>query len=458
MKINNKSSEWLLLAVGLLSRLPFIWEGYGREEDAWGQALNAQLISETGVYELSRLPGHPIYELLLAGLWNFNHSYAFFNGLSALASAFTLVFFYRILTHLKIDKALLLALTLNFVPVFFVAGTYTIDYNFALLFILASLHYLLQGRVWMSGMLLGIATGFRISSLGFALPWIILSYKQLGLNGIIRLCLSSGLIAILSFTPAFSVYGMGFLDFHKPPFPSLTKVMYKLSFGIWGIPLLIFLAYIIVNKLRKFAVDRKARTPMPYFITAMWIVILMQLVVFIRLPFKSEFFIPAIPFILIALSQFMKAGEIRMLFIASVISCFAFGFDYNNPYRGASPSGLALTFEAGGKNIFMDPIQGPAVIDNQKRKNRSIFIEQILEWDRKRGQEAHVIAGWHWPEIMLKKDDSNYSHFDYYSTEEELWEAVDNGQEIFYLPELNEVNVDIHHHYLADTLGTVLIP
>ncbi|MDZ7846272.1 MAG: hypothetical protein U5L96_05675 [Owenweeksia sp.] len=80
--------------------LPFIGQGYGREEDAWAQVLNAQKIWETGVYEVSRLPGHPLYELLLSALWPL-HSPVFFNLLSTIATAGAVVIFYQITHRLK---------------------------------------------------------------------------------------------------------------------------------------------------------------------------------------------------------------------------------------------------------------------------------------------------------------------------------------------------------------------
>ena len=70
-----------LFAIALACRAPFLWAGYGKEFDAWSNALNARIIAETGIYEVSRLPGHPLQELLLSALWSQSNSYFVFNAL-----------------------------------------------------------------------------------------------------------------------------------------------------------------------------------------------------------------------------------------------------------------------------------------------------------------------------------------------------------------------------------------
>src|SRR5438094_7324993 len=75
----------LLSAAVLISRLPFLGAGYGLHWDAWGDAKVAQEIAATGRYTMARVPGAPVYELLIAlfawaGPWGLN-------GLSAIAGA-----------------------------------------------------------------------------------------------------------------------------------------------------------------------------------------------------------------------------------------------------------------------------------------------------------------------------------------------------------------------------------
>ncbi len=459
MPAHQQFKSWYLFLITLASKTPFLFAGYGREEDAWSQALNAKLISESGVYEVSRLPGHPIYELLLAFLWPLNHQYWFYNGLSALATALCVVLFYHILQNLKINNAFWLSLTFGFIPVFFTAGTYTIDYNLALLFILSSWLSLQKGNVWYAGVALGVATGFRISSIAFIIP-ICLATGTKNRNTLFRYFLSAGGVAIISFLPPLQRYGISFLDFHKPPFPGWASIGYKLTIGVWGFPLLVAIAILKGKWLSQGVLNFFKRREASFrqlglaAITA-W---LLCLLVFARLPFKAEFFIPSLPFLMVLVGFLGSTKQLKLLFIASLISTFSFGFDYANPFRGATPSPLAIKFKSGTTKLFFDPLQGPALIDLHKRQNKSHLVEQTLAWAAEQRDSCLLIAGWYWPELELKADNNLKVKFDYYSTADEVLSYHNQSYSVFYLPEINEANQLINAHYRADSLGQELDP
>jgi Gpi18-like mannosyltransferase len=452
----ERQTAWLLFAMNLIIHLPFLFMGYGKEEDAWSNVLNARLISSTGVYEVSRLPGHPLYEGLLSFLYPYLHDAWFFNGLSALASAFAVYFFYKILLSIKIPHAFWLTLCLTFIPVFFIAGTYTIDYNFALLFILLSFYLLIKKQWVFAGIFLGLAVGFRISSLGFLLPWLIWCINQKTAPAQIgKLVLSSLMISALVFKLPFDVYGLSFLDFHKPPFPSLSNILYKLSLGIWGLPLSLFLVYILIRQIGQWKNVFKEHRKL--LIIAL-LAVLMQLAVFLRLPFKSEFFIPALPFCLIVLGFLISRKQAMTLSLFAFFSVFLFGFDYASKSRGARPSPLALKFKASGQTVFLDPVKGPAFIDQSKRKHKSDYVDRVIEWSAQEEYPFHIISGWFWAELAVKLPEQEIQDFDYFSTEQELIEASALGKNIYYLPEINQSNSEVYQHYLADSLGQVLRP
>ena len=450
-----QSKELYLFLLNLLARIPFINSGYGREEDAWAQVLNAKGIWESGVYEVSRLPGHPIYELLLTLLWPV-HSYWLYNLLSALASSLTVVFFYRIAKDFKARQPLALALSLGFIPVFFISGTYTIDYNIATMFIIFSLYQLRKGNIIWAGILLGVASGFRISSLGFALPWIWLYSGKKDLVLVLKLFISSGIVALISFIPPLYTYGLGFLDFHKPPYSSLVKIAFKLSFGIWGILLFIYLCVSsLIQSLRNPGLKITKPTSLGI---ATFMIVFLQLLIFLRLPFKSEFLIPALPFILLFLDKYLSKKQLRLLPFVSILSCFLMGFDYHSPYRGASPSSISVSFNAGSKELFFDFAQGPAIIDYRKRLAKMHFVDKVATWVNGQKTPFHLIAGWYWPQLMLKTSEDKQTYLDYYSTQKEITKVKEQDYPIYYLPEINKANAIIEGHYLADSLGNLLIP
>lgn len=450
----------LLFLISLVSHLPFLWAGYGREEDAWAQALNAKLIWENGQYEVSRLPGHPLLELLLASLWPIHHSPFFFNLISTLVTSVAVVIFYRIAAKLDLKNPFELSIGFLFVPTFFIAGTYTIDYNYALVFILASFYAMLNRRFWLAGILLGIATGFRISSLGFVLPFLVMFWsREKTLFPFVKTAFAAGIVSVLSFTPALLRYGSQFLDFHKPPFISWANTLYKISFGVWGVPLLIFLLALSLHLLLKRDKDYRLQTHLiPK--NAMWggvvLIFLLQLFVFLRLPFKSEFFIPFIPFALILVGMFFRGKHIRLLAISAFLSTFFFGFDYVSSTRGAQPSGLAVKFSAGGKTLFFDPLQGPAIIDHQKREVKTKFLAQVADSLEEVQKASVLIAGWYYPELVLKIKDTSSVKLRYYLQEEEIKNFHKRDFKLYYLPEIDQANANVRGHYLADSLAQPL--
>lgn len=448
-------SGLILFLLALACRLAFLNEGYGEEFDAWSNALNARIIAETGVYEVSRLPGHPLQEILYSSLWSLNHSDFFFNLWTALFSALAVWAFYEILKLQKVKEPWLWTICFNFIPVFFVAGTTTIDYNFALAFILLAYRALLKGSYLWAGIFIGLATGFRISSLGFLAPFLLLmGFKNW--RGGITLFGSALLVALLSYSLPFLEYGWSFLDFHKPPFPAWASVLYKLAIGIWGLPFLLFLVAAIIRLLRG---REEATLPshlegfglFPFLV----LVIVLQLYVFLRLPFKAEFFIPALPFVLLLLALYLPKGWGRWAAYGSLTSLLIFGFDYDNPWRGSNPSNLALRFEAGGQTIFCDPLKGPLRIDQEKRQVRSQTVANAIV-ALENSPPALVVAGWYWPELVFKYPQSPHL-IDHFSSKAELDSAQEAGLRILYLPEIGQQNEIMEGHQRLLEIGQPLL-
>lgn len=455
MKILDRFPLITLFVISLLLRLAFLGEGYGKEFDAWSNALNAKTIAETGIYEVSRLPGHPIYESILAALWPLNHSYFFFNLLSALISSAAVVLIFAIAKELKLKQAFYWSLAFGFIPVFFIAGTYTIDYNFALFFILTAFLALLRRQYWWLGIALGLATGFRISSLGFLLPFTLwLGFKDF--RSLIKMYFAAGLVSLLVFTPPLLTYGLSFLDFHKPPFPGWANVIYKVSIGIWGLPLSLFLIWQL-SKIRslKLTINWPDHLQGLSFHWGVIVILALQAAVFMRLPFKSEFFLAALPFIWFLFAGLAQDGQERFFLYAGMGSLLFFGLDYDNIYRGATPGKAVLRFEANGKSIFLSPFQGPLSLDQSKRRNKSITVEESMKVLAV-SESSWLIAGWYWPELVLKLGDTDHL-IDHYSTKQEILKAQEAGYPILYLPEINEQNQIIHQHPLADSLAKPLL-
>src|SRR5665213_1919158 len=182
--LSEKSQLYLLVFITAISRLPFIFDGYGVEEDSWGLVVNAYQMKMSGHYIASRFPGHPLQEYVYRFIYD--QPACIYNFFSLLASVVAVVFFYNSLRKMQFNGAFFASLMFCFTPVFYIAGTYTIDFAWTIAFVMISFYYLLDNKIIVSGIFIGMATGCRITSEIFLLPWAMLLYSGLDVNTSIK--------------------------------------------------------------------------------------------------------------------------------------------------------------------------------------------------------------------------------------------------------------------------------
>ncbi|HKR05150.1 MAG TPA: hypothetical protein VJY62_11005, partial [Bacteroidia bacterium] len=152
-------NQWFILLIIFLSRLPFLDNGYGSEEDAWGLALIAKNIALSGAYEASRLPGHPLQEFIYSLTWD--KGAFIFNLLTALISTAGIGFFISAFRRLNLRYAITAGITLAFIPVIYINSTNAMDYMWALSFIMTAFYFLVKKNPVLSGIFIGLAVGCR---------------------------------------------------------------------------------------------------------------------------------------------------------------------------------------------------------------------------------------------------------------------------------------------------------
>ncbi|MCB0819435.1 MAG: hypothetical protein KDC13_02340, partial [Bacteroidetes bacterium] len=211
--MQNRLKYYVLPALAtFLTRLPFIFAGYGSEDDSWGLVQNARLMAESGTYSYSRLPGHPVQEYLLMLMPE--SGAVSMNLLSVLFSVLAVIAFSNCLRLLKLPNAHLWALIFSAIPAFFVAGTYTIDYDWALAFILLAFNFQLRGNLIWAGVFIGLAAGCRLTSV-LVIPaffWLNLSMvnKPVSFGKILKLGFVASIVTLICYLPAFMQYGVDF--------------------------------------------------------------------------------------------------------------------------------------------------------------------------------------------------------------------------------------------------------
>ncbi len=162
---NTRQSTWVRLTalalVVALSRLPLLGGGYGSDDDSWRNMVAALRMRTLGHYVMSRPPGFPVFESLLALLAPFG--WLATNGATALAGVVAALLFYRVAARLGVHAPASLGLGFAFCGGIWITTSQTMDYAYGLALMLAAYLALLDRRHLVGGILLALAAGCRLT-------------------------------------------------------------------------------------------------------------------------------------------------------------------------------------------------------------------------------------------------------------------------------------------------------
>ena len=115
----------IVITMTILTRLPFLWTGYGADDDDWLVAKSASLLWKTGVYHESRLPGYPLHEILSAPFVGLGGA-PLSNTTTLVATLVSIVVWRKISNNIGKHKKLLV-IAFAFAPVVWQHSAETID-------------------------------------------------------------------------------------------------------------------------------------------------------------------------------------------------------------------------------------------------------------------------------------------------------------------------------------------
>ncbi|HOX84547.1 MAG TPA: hypothetical protein PKW76_06300 [bacterium] len=429
-----------LFGAVLLTRLPFLRPGYGLDADAWRLATSADQIARTGVYEASRLPGYPIPEMVYALVpW---HTDWFFNLIAALFSALAVVEFARIASRLGAARPIVLALILTLTPLFYLNSTVTMDYIWAMAFILLSYRLLLDRRFAGAGIFLGVAVGCRLTSAIMVLPFLVslmrVAPQPTAKRQACRFVLATVLVSAISFLPVFLRYGLSFFAFHESGYPGVVQILYRLTVEVWG--LLGLLGLFLVSGSVLFA-GRKTNSFLSihtalFFVPTAVLVLILYLIAFLRLPHEAEYLLPALPFFLLLLDRLVPQQRMVFFAICMTLTPFFFGL-HSSDVIPISPSPLHLTLKLGDGPVYVDVLKGPLPIQQEKRNQILITSERMLKNTSDLHKPALVISGW-WHEYFMHFSEEELHppqvRFQRTVEADELGRCLLSGVSLYFLP------------------------
>jgi hypothetical protein len=455
-----------LFVIVFISRLPFLWAGYGVEEDSWGIALEAYNTNRTGLYEPSRLPGHPFQELIYSALWGSGP--ILYNGLCAFFSAVGALFFALILKQLRFNSYLLAAFAFAFTPVYYISSTYTIDFAWSQALIMIAFYFVLKKQYILSGVFLGLAIGCRITCGVMLLPFMIIIWQddfKLNVMRFFKICIPMAIVAIVLFIPVMQKYGLSFFMYYDQfPYPPFTKVMYKMIVGVFGfigtVSLGMFLLQAVFNKKKQergaafnYSLDKKI-------LIASISIIVLYTISYFRLPQKSGYMIPVIPFVILLFGYYLNHKNFNWFCWSLIVSSFVFGINLTDAYRGADYSKQAIVFKISGQEIYIDPFIGPVISDYSKRRQKIAFTDLVIERADTVTSKTVIIAGWWYNEIMvtmIPKEPNKLVKFESYIDAEKINSYAKDNYQLYYLPEQNIYNDLKYDMKITDQLSKPFI-
>jgi|GEM_PF-2013276 len=312
-----RTIRWLSLILGavVLTRLPFLWMGYGADADSWLAANAAASLLHTGTYFPSRLPGFPLHEIISSPFVVLGGAVAS-NGATLLVTIAAVIVWFCFVERISRSPKILV-LCLAFAPVVWQHSAETIDYVWSLLFILLSLLTAEKKHLALSGICVGIAAGFRSSNIVAIVPLITFLYlNRHDKKDLFMFTLSALATASIAFLPLILKYGaMGWIeatqlemsDIHPR---SLSERLIAFGYrSIYSIGLVTaVLATVILWSKRKELV-LAIRSHQPLIVTSV-IGIATFLLLFLWLPLERAYLLPALPMLLLLLDRFATKSQI----------------------------------------------------------------------------------------------------------------------------------------------------
>ncbi len=316
----SRPLAFALLALAFVaSRAPFIDNGYGTKPDAWRIALSGYWLWDHHEFYPSRLPGYPVPEFAYAAV--IKGGWVATNSLTIAVSLLGLWFFANIVRELKLPNPALLVIGFAFQPLLWINSMNTMDYAWALTFILGAYYFLITEETGFAGLMLGLAIGSRLPSAVMLLPFTAYLVRDDRLDELRDFLVWTVVAPMIAFTPIIWTYGPGFLNFYdaKIGVRTVIRLLAKDSVGLLGtagIGLAVLLSLPRLLRLpRDFVHDKHVMT---------WVLAIGAVVfVFGRLPHEAAYLIPLFPFAFLVVgryfSRWVLAGMLAMMLTASFV-------------------------------------------------------------------------------------------------------------------------------------------
>jgi hypothetical protein len=351
----SQPAAFALLAMAYVaSRAPFLSIGYGTDPDAWRMALSGLWLWDHHEFYPSRLPGYPLSELAYAGV--IKGGALATNTLTVLVSLAGVWLFARITAKLQVPNRGLIVVGFAFTPLLWINSMTTMDYMWALTFVLAAYYFLLLRSSMLAGLMLGLAITSRSTSVVMLVPLLAYMWRDGRRDEIRPFVVPMIAVALLAWAPVYWEYDLRFINFYdsKVGYLAVLRLLGKDCLGLFGSMAVIAAAAVSLPKLARLPVDALRDKQVMVWVLA----VAMTVLSFTQLPHEAAYLIPVYPFGLFIMARYVRPMALAATIAVIVLAGFV---DLTSPGEEISLS------------AFTDAKLGQGLV----LSNRDTMIKQI---------------------------------------------------------------------------------
>lgn len=314
--------EIMIVLIVILSRFPFIFNSLGTDLDAWREVYTGKVLHEDHIYNVSRFPGYPFPEFLFSLVYDF--PYWIINFLSVLFTAGCCLYLFKILKFLTIPLSFLITIVFPFVPIIYLNSTIAMEYNWSLFFLLASVYYLLRKNIGLSALLLGLMVSARFNNIIFLPAFVFLAYNYLekDIKKILQFSVLTCIFTVIFFSPVILKYGIHFIQSYGDSVVSLGSILSLSTLYIYGALGIVAILLGLIIQLFREGTQKVKNLSKNHFALFSILIIVSNLIFFIKYPLEAGYLIPSVPFVLILLQYIMNEKLMKPVLFALFISPF----------------------------------------------------------------------------------------------------------------------------------------
>jgi hypothetical protein len=376
-----------LAAAFVVSRVPWLGLGYGTDPDAWRVALSADHLVSHAEYLPSRLPGFPLEEFATAALVRAGPLWT--NLSTVLISLVGVYLFACLLVALRLPSKGALTFAFAFAPLLWINSVTTMDYMWALTFILACYLALIRRRFLVAGLCLGLAVGFRLTSVIAVVPFLLYLWRERQLRTALLPFLGAvGITSLVAFSPVLVTYKLRMFDFYdaKVSFLSFLKLLGKDTLGVVGALAVLGGLAVSLPRLKTLPKDVLHDSHL-----LLWVAMAaLFFLSFSRLPHEVAYLIPIFPFGFFIMARYFR----RPVMVAVALLIVAAGFiDITSP--GDLVNRETFTHAQIGAGMMLSDID--------TLKNERSFSDDLTAVDIP--PHSVVFTGFIYPEFAMRNKD-----------------------------------------------------